>query len=620
MSTITKVRLSPQQISVVNHVDGPLLVVAGPGSGKTRVLTERIRSLLLNVPGHFRVLALTFTNKAADEMRERLADLGDAKQRTFIGTLHSFCTEMLAERGKLVGVTGMPNIFEQFKDRKEILLKAIEDDPLLKEEIDQEPDAKARGRRVDGWLQNISRIKAHPISCAMIDDELDQAVLEAYDAGLRSCNAYDFDDLLLLAYRLLSWNPKLADFYRRLYKFVCIDEAQDLNEAQYAVLCALCGDSFKNVLMVGDPKQSIYGFNTSSPEYMDRFRDEFGAKVIDLTENFRSSKAVVEVARALDPKYLVAAQLPIDGEKQLLVGNDENDEAKLIADELQRLFKKGHRDVEGGIQPSKCAILGRTRFALLAVEKELRERKIPFYKRLTANHENESEAVDDFQLALRVVANPSDRLHFAAIAKKWKVKEPTGLPDSLAVLDSMAKSSPDTGERSGAVVRAIERIVRNSSRFDLMPAFDELKKYGDSLDENDRRAIYEDVTVFQQEWDQYLRAEGSLHTIAGFMSSKALGATQKASREGVALLTVHSSKGLEFDVVFVAGMAEGTFPDYRATGGRELQEESRNAFVAVTRSKRLLYLTYPQNRQMPWGDSRHQNPSRFLIKAGMATQ
>jgi DNA helicase-2/ATP-dependent DNA helicase PcrA len=617
MSTPTKVRLSPQQISVVSHVDGPLLVVAGPGSGKTRVLTERIRTLINNVPGHFRVLALTFTNKAAEEMRERLADLGEAKQRMFIGTLHSFCTEMLAERGKLVGVTGMPNIFEQFKDRKEILLKAIEDDPLLKEEIGQEPDAKARGRRVDGWLQTISRIKAHPISCARLDDELDQEVLDAYDAGLRSCNAYDFDDLLLLAYRLLSSNPKLADFYRRLYKYVCIDEAQDLNEAQYAVLCALCGDSFTNVLMVGDPKQSIYGFNTSSPEYMDRFRDEFGAKVIDLTENFRSSKAVVEVARALDHKYMVAAQLPIAGDKQLLVGNDEDDEARLIVDELQRLFKEGHPDVEGGIQPSKCAILGRTRFALLAVETKLQERKIPFYKRLTANHENESEAVDDFQLALRVVANPKDRLHFAAIAKKWKVTEPTGSPDPMVVLDSMAKSSPEVGDRSRAVVKAIESVVRNSARFDLMPAFQVLKKYADGLDENDRRAIYEDVTVFQQEWDQYLRSEGSAHTIAGFMSSKALGATQKASCDGVALLTVHSSKGLEFDVVFVAGMAEGTFPDYRATEGRELQEESRNAFVAVTRSKRLLYLTYPQNRQMPWGDSRRQMPSRFLTEAKM---
>ncbi|ORE39894.1 ATP-dependent helicase [Pseudomonas aeruginosa] len=617
MNAPTKARLSPEQVNVVNHIDGALLVVAGPGSGKTRVLTERIRSLLTNVDGHFRVLALTFTNKAADEMRERLSDLGEARQRAFIGTLHSFCLEMLTERGKLVGVDGMPNIFEQFKDRKEILLKAIQEDPLLEDEINQEPDAKARGRRVDGWLQTISRIKAHPISCALIDDDLDRRVLEAYDSGMRACNAYDFDDLLLLVYRLLTENPKLADFYRRLYKFICIDEAQDLNEAQYAVICALCGDSFKNVMMVGDPKQSIYGFNTSSPEYMDRFKFEFGATVMELTANYRSSKAVVDVARSLDSNYLVAAQLPILGAAQILAGNDEEDEARLIVDKLQQLFDEGHPDVEGPIAPSNCAILGRTRFVLLKIEKELRDRQIPFYKRLTANHENESEAVDDFQLALRVIANPRDRLHFAALAKKWKVSEPITVTDAIACLRSMASASSDVCPRALAIVEAAGSVLLNPARLDLMPAFEILKKHADTLAESERLAIYEDVVVFQQEWDQYLRSEGSSRTIAGFMSNKALGATQKANREGVALLTVHSSKGLEFDVVFVAGMAEGSFPDYRATAGRELQEEKRNAFVAVTRSKRLLYLAYPKTRVMPWGDSRRQAPSRFIRDAGL---
>lgn len=304
MNSPTKLRLSALQAQVVEHIDGALLVVAGPGSGKTRVLTERVRSLLTNVPGHFRVLALTFTNKAADEMRDRLSDLGQNRQRAFIGTLHSFCLEMLVERGKLVGVDGEPHIFEQHKDRKEILLEAIRQDPVLDDEISQISDSRERNKRVDNWLQMISRIKAHPITCAVLNDEFDTRVLDAYDAGLRACGAYDFDDLLLLGYRLLTNNPKLADFYRRLYRFICVDEAQDLNEAQYALLCALCGDSYKNVMMVGDPKQSIYGFNTSSPEYMEKFRLEFAAKQIELTENFRSSRAVVDVARSIDPNYL----------------------------------------------------------------------------------------------------------------------------------------------------------------------------------------------------------------------------------------------------------------------------------------------------------------------------
>jgi len=611
MNSPTKLRLSTLQAQVVEHVDGALLVVAGPGSGKTRVLTERVRSLLTNVPGHFRVLALTFTNKAADEMRDRLSDLGENRQRAFIGTLHSFCLEMLVERGKLVGVEGEPHIFEQHKDRKEVLLEAIRQDPVLDEELNQIVDRKERNRRVDNWLQMVSRVKAHPITCAVLSDELDKRVLDAYDAGLRACGAYDFDDLLLLGYRLLTNNPKLADFYRRLYRFVCVDEAQDLNEAQYALLCALCGDSYKNVMMVGDPKQSIYGFNTSSPEYMEKFRFEFAAKLIELTENFRSSRAVVNVARSIDPNYLVDAQLPIKGGARVFVGDDEEHEARLIVDELELLFVQGHPDVEGGVEPSKCAILGRTRFALLAIENELRRRTVPFYKRLTANHENESDLVDEFQLSLRVLANPRDRLHWAALATKWMTQPPESVTDAMVALAQMARSAAE--QRAKAVAEAVASIVQNTARLDLMPAFKLLRSYADSLDENTRRAIYEDVAVFQQEWDQYLRSDGTSRTLSGFMSSKALGATQKAHRDGVALLTVHSSKGLEFDVVFVAGMAEGTFPDYRAIGRvREMAEESRNAFVAVTRSKRLLYLTYPRVKLMPWGDYRAQQASRFI--------
>lgn len=620
---MTHIRLSSQQTRVVEHVDGPLLVVAGPGSGKTRVLTERIRRLLTTVPGHFRVLALTFTNKAANEMKERLEDLGDVRQRAVISTLHSFCLDLLAERGKLVGVDGLPNIFEQFKDRKEILLKAALQDPTLTWELDQLDDPKARNKRIDDWLQNISWVKAHPITCVIgVDDDLSRQVIEAYDAGLRACNAYDFDDLLLLAYKLLTGYPKIADFYRRLYKFICIDEAQDLNEAQYAVIRALCGEDYKNVLMVGDPKQSIYGFNTSSPDYMWNFRDEFVAPQIDLTENFRSSSSVVNIARSLEPNYLVAAQLPIVGAVTLLVGTDEADEAGKVVTEIEHLIASGHEDIEGPITPSSCAILGRTRYALLAIENELKARNIPFYKRLTANHENESDTVDEFQLGLRVLANPQDRLHLTALTKKWKVADHQGASPSdesgfLALLSSYAEASGL--DRARAISVAIQAVASQTQRLDLMPGIKALRSFADTLvDENDRLVIYEDAVVFEEEWDQYLRSDGTTRTLASFMSSKALGATQQASRDGVALLTVHSSKGLEFDVVFVAGMAQGAFPDYRAVGKKkEMAEEVRNAFVAVTRSKRLLYLSYPQRKIMPWGDSKPQQPSQFIKSSGL---
>ena len=614
MNGPTNTRLSAQQQEVVAHMDGALLVVAGPGSGKTRVLTERIRSLLTNVPGHFRVLALTFTNKAADEMRERLADLGDERQRAYLGTLHSFCLDLLAERGKLVGVDGIPNIFEQAKDRKDILLKAVEADSVLSAILDDAGDARARGQTLDRWLGHISQIKGHPITYAVIEDETKQRLIDSYDAEMRACNAYDFDDLLILVYRLLTENPKLGDFYRRLYRFISVDEAQDLNEAQYAVLCALCGPTYKNLMLVGDDKQSIYGFNKSSPEYMERFQRDFDAKTIELTQNFRSSRAIVDAAKAIDPKYQVAGQLPVAGALALVVGQDEDDEARQIIDKMQKLFRNGHPDVEGAIGPSTCAVLGRNRFVLLAIERELKSRQIPYYKRLTANHENESDTVEDFVLALRVLVNPRDRLHFAALAKRWKVQAPTSATNTIDELSWMAESS---GSHAETVVEAVKIIEKNPPRVDMMAALDLLTKYADTLDEADRLAIYEDVAVFRQEWDQFLKSDGH-RSVGGFLSSRALGATQKASREGVALLTVHSSKGLEFDVVFVPGMAEGTFPDYRALNKpKEMLEEGRNAFVAVTRSKRLLCLSYPRQRLMPWGDVRGQLPSRYLLQVGL---
>lgn len=606
-----KARLSAEQLEIVEHVDGPLLVVAGPGSGKTRVLTERIRNLLINVSGHFRILALTFTNKAADEMKERLQDLGSERDRAFIGTLHGFCLEVLTERGKLVGVEDSPNIFEQAKDRRDVLLRAIDEDPVLQAAIEDLADSKERGKKIDQWLNWISYVKSHPITCAVIDDEFAKRVFDAYEAGMRASNAYDFDDLLLLVYRLLVENTKLAELYRKLYRFVCIDEAQDMNEAQYAVICALCSDGFRNLMMVGDPRQSIYGFNTSGPEYMERFGRDFEAKRVQLTANYRSSRAVVRLAQQLDPNYMVAMQLPIEGRATVLVGDDEQEEARLIADELERLFQQGDRDVEGGVDPSKCAILGRTRFALLAIEAELKERGIAHYKRLSANHENESDLVEDFQLGLRLLANPKDRLHAAALAKRWgSVGVPSPAGEAVDTIRAMANASPSSGAR--AVVDALALITANPARLDLMPALKRLEQYADGLDEGGRQAVYEDVAVFRQEWDQYLRTSSGPKVLSSFLSSKALGATQKSVREGVALLTVHSAKGLEFDVVFLAGMAEGTFPDWRASQPREAAEELRNAFVAVTRSKRLLYLSYPATRVMPWGDKKRQARSRFL--------
>jgi DNA helicase-2/ATP-dependent DNA helicase PcrA len=550
-------------------------------------------------------------------MEERLDDLGELGNRTFIGTLHGFCLDMLSDRGKPVGVTSTPQIFEQFSDRRQVLAEAVTADPLLNHELMMAGDSKDRTRKLDQWLRAISNAKNHPITMSVITDPLGQRIFDAYNLGLEASGAHDFDDLLLLAYRLLTENEKIAAFYRRLFRYICIDEAQDLNEAQYAVVKALCGTELINVMMVGDPNQSIYGFTTSSPRYMKDFARDFHATKIELDENFRSSKVVVGIAHTLEPTYSVKGQLPIKGHAELLVGDDEGDEAKLVADEIQRLCREGHPDVEGPITPASCAVLGRTRYTLLAVEKELGLREVPYFRRVTSLHENESELVNDFQLALRTLANPLDQLHMSALLKRWGLKlnhEVTS--DAAQVASLLAKCSRTTGEpKCHAIAEAINLVSRPNTRLDLKPSIDLLRRHADSLDTNDRRAIYDDTEVMLREWDQYLRS-GSSRTrgLPGFLSSMALGTSQQIKSDGAAaLLTVHSSKGLEFEVVFVVGMAEGVFPDYRSQGKpNEMAEEKRNAFVAITRSRRLLYFSYPKQRVMPWGDVRVSKPSPFL--------
>jgi DNA helicase II / ATP-dependent DNA helicase PcrA len=248
----------------------------------------------------------------------------------------------------------------------------------------------------------------------------------------------------------------------------------------------------------------------------------------------------------------------------------------------------------------------------------LAERGVPFFRRLSTAHEYESDVVDEFLLALRVFANPRDHLHISELARRWG---PSGSDDGWLVntedgLDLIERIS----ERANPVViDALRAIARRTQRLDIAVGIEVLRHHADSLTVEERRAIYDDTEVLLNEWGQYLRRSNiNARTIGGLLSSMALGVTQRGQGEGIALLTVHSAKGLEFDVVFIVGMAEGVFPDFRTRGKpREIAEEKRNAFVAITRSKRLLYISYPATRQMPWGEVRRMNPSPYIRELGL---
>lgn len=611
--------LSDAQKRVVESEDGAYLVVAGPGAGKTRVLTERVRRLI-DAPGaNYRVLALTFTNKAANEMKQRLKNDARVQQRTFIGTLHAFCMEVLANRGKPVGIVGLPHVVESYEDRKQMLVDAVESDSRLNFALFERGDKRNRDRALSGWLNTISEFKSNLIVPSMVPHDFDRQMYEAYDAQLRASSVLDFDDLLLLAYRLFEEQPAISRFYRRQYRYICIDEAQDLNEAQYRVLCALCRDEHRNVMLVGDPKQAIYTWNGADPKYLDMFVQDFAAETIQLVENFRSSRAVVRAAQVLDSGYEVAGQLPIEGAVTTRKCEDEKQEALFVVDTIQDLLASGHGDIEGGLTPEQFAVLGRNRFVFGEVEEELENRGLPYFKKVSmASHDFGSDLLRELELALRVVANPHDRLHLGMLVKTWEL--PTTVESLRGELregraaDVLSEASKAARAGQAKVVaKALKVCGSESGRFDLPRALAAVEEETRSYSVEERETVARDIEEWKDAWGVFVRSQpAGGNSLASFLGHVALGTTEQASKEGIGLLTVHSSKGMEFDVVFLIAMAEGVFPDYRATSPGELAEERRNAFVACTRARRLLFVSYAEVRLMPWGDQRRVRPSVFF--------
>ena len=271
-------------------------------------------------------------------------------------------------------------------------------------------------------LKKIGEFKNELVVPEMVPDERLARLYEGYNEQLRASNALDFDDLLLLTYRLFQERPKIASFYRRQYRYICIDEAQDLNEAQYRVLSALCGTDYTNVMMVGDPKQAIFMWNGAHPKYLDLFESDFSAKKIELQENFRSSKAVVDVAKKLNDEYSVDGTLPIQGSVEVVACENEEAEAEYVQDTIEHLVANGHQDLEGEVTLERCAIIGRNRFVFRAIQEKFTEEGTQFYKKLAGTAvQSESHVIAELELGLRLMANPLDRLHLGMFLKRCGV-------------------------------------------------------------------------------------------------------------------------------------------------------------------------------------------------------
>lgn len=609
---MNKIQLSKYQEEIVSHSTGALLVLASAGSGKTRVLTERIKRLTEKTKRQ--ILAITFTNKASEEIKERLEDTPTALEKVFIGTFHSFCNSVLETHGSALGYQELPQIFLEIEDRLRIIEEVISDTPMLLSRFNN-LDTKKKEQFKYEALEVISRIKREVI----LDEDLETKVSNEliimlyynYRELMESMNAIDFDDLLYLTYKLFINNPNIAALYRRNYEYICIDEAQDLNKAQYMVLRSLTGDEHRNVMLVGDPKQSIYGFNGSSSIFMDKdFVDDYSPKQISLDLNYRSSKKILDFANQLIPNSSCPNNAALEGGTELIEFEDVELESNWVVSKIQDLLeKKNIPDIEGDLTSNRIAILARNKYILLPIENILKEREIKYYYKSTTKGLNfDSESGKIFNLALQIKANSKDRLHISQLHKILGISD----CNSLQLMENKVSNC-----LYKEILSTVNKLHEDGANFkrELEKLIERIKEdHFKDIDEDERNIAYIDFLEIKSHWQNYATTNQN-KSLASFRNAMALGQTfNKEQSDGITLSTVHTMKGQENDVVFLIGMDDQTFPDYRAIqkGGLEMEQEKNNLYVAVTRAKRYLYITYPLSRKMPWGQVKRRLKSRLL--------
>lgn len=614
--------LTDNQLDIVNHIDNALLVTAGPGSGKTRVLTERIINLLNK--DKKRILALTFSNKAAEEISERLKKTvnEDQFENVFVGTIHSFCLDVVMNRGKLIGLPSGLTLFENESDRIDILKRIFIELPALRNSVNGDTR-----NFLKNCLNKISKLKQGYITPeVLLDSNLESdiqfsEIYEAYNNMMLAQKAIDFDDILFYAYKIFTERPQIAKSYTRLYKYIFVDEAQDLNEAQYKLIRALCID-FSNIMMVGDPAQSIYGFNGSDSKFMTvNFKKDFNPKEYKLIENFRSTKKIINAAKKIQVNSNSNAVYPLEGELTIYSLENEKEEASWIINRIRELIKNGSEWVEGEIKLENIAIIARNRYLLSTIESTLKEENIVYnYGSSSRNVESESSEIKIFEAGLRVIVNPYDNVHFTQILNLTDLKSHFNEVEEKSYLDKLFEINFDEIKKVDRdVFKAIQQawriLIENEEGFTkAIEVIEEvISNPNSNIEDNAKYLINQDLEMWKEHWRKYCsQTVVGQRSISHFRNQVSLGRTQMYNSGGISLLTVHMSKGLEYEIVFLVGMCEGTFPDYRAKNDQAYNEELNNMFVALTRAKRICYLTFPLYKKMPWGDYKRQSPSRFL--------
>ncbi|SEJ54181.1 DNA helicase-2 / ATP-dependent DNA helicase PcrA [Propionispira arboris] len=622
------INLSNTQKAVVDYLGDNLLVIAGAGSGKTRVLTERIKRLILILKKGEKVLAITFSNKAAEELKGRLVEtLGEQKlnECTYIGTIHKFCLDIVTSRSSAIGLPDELHICDSYNDRLQIFKEAIESIPQIKAKYIG-TDTKENQKKIKKLLDNLSNAKRNlKFAGDYANKPLIQKLFEEYDNMLIQQGVIDFDDILRYSYQILTERESVARLYRKIYKYICIDEAQDLNKAQYEIIKALAGNEI-GVTMVGDPNQSIYGFNGSTSDYIERlFLDDFKAEKIELNENYRSSKKIIEAAKKIESSFEVYGVCKYEGEFEIFNFDDEKKEAEFIVEKIKRLIKNGHPDVENNdITLEQCAIIARNRYIFKYIEELLKANKMEYTLKASAkgSFSSESDFVKAFELGIRLLVNSKDKIHLVELSKLVSSKKKYKTFEEL-------KQDKDLSEQWVLLLNILRSawaiLLENDNEIKFHIAIKKLKNYMNNsqlnLDDHELILISEDLKAWEEHWNCYVKnSSAGERSLANFVRTVSLGSTNISEDKGIVLTTVHMSKGLQYDVVFIMGLNEGVFPDYRAVyaddnskDNKQLIEERHNMFVAITRSKRLCYLTYPLLKNTNWG-VKVQKPSRYILE------
>ncbi|HIE50163.1 MAG TPA: DNA helicase PcrA [Armatimonadetes bacterium] len=622
--------LNPVQREAVTYGEGPLLVFAGAGSGKTRVLTYRIAYLLAErgvAPRQ--ILACTFTNKAANEMKERIVRLVGSRSRgMWIGTFHSLCARMLREYVDRLGRQRNFVIFDE-ADQLALLRECLRELDLDEKQY----PPRTFGYRISGAKNALLGVEEFAQDARYFTEQLTAEVYRLYERKLAENNALDFDDLILYTVRLFEEHPDVLATYQERFRYVLVDEYQDINHSQYRFLQLLAG-KYRNLCVVGDDDQSIYGFRGADMRLILQFeRDWPEAKIVKLEQNYRSTQRILEAANAViahnqgrRPKVLWTEN-PVGVPALLHEASNEHEEAFFVANTINALVRQGYAYAD-------CAVLYRTHAQSRVFEDVLLNLAIP-YRIVGGLRFYERKEIKDLLAYLRVLYNPADNMSLLRIlnvpprgigsktqSRLQRLAAELGgsLYEACVYATEEEVLSPTSARAVRSFVRLLESLREEAEQLPLAELVDwvaERSGYLEALQaEHTLEAaarlenLQELVTVAREFEEQH--EDSSLRAFLENMALISDVDQLSTAANAVTLLTLHSAKGLEFPVVFIVGLEEGLFPHARSLdNGQELEEERRLCYVGMTRAKERLYLTYAWQRTL-YGRTELSTPSRFL--------